>query len=79
MTWNKRVIRREYPPVSVTFSIHEVFYDEDGKIDGWTAEPVCLSGDDLNDLKLDFFQTAIAFLKPVLVEEGDTLVEYKPR
>ena len=77
MTWNKRIIRRDHP-MGVTFSIHEVFYDNEGEIDGWTAEPVGLDGNDLDDLKLDFFLTANAFLKPVLVEVGDTLVEYKP-
>ena len=77
MTWNKRIIRRE-SPLGAVFSIHEVFYDDKGKVDGWTEAPVYLDGDDLDDLKLDFFLTANAFLKPVLVEVGDTLVEYRP-
>lgn len=44
MAWNYRVMRHEEwaPDGSgesvVTYMMHEVFYDEDGRVDGWTAE-----------------------------------------
>ena len=45
MHWNYRVIQQPERPhdlkdSSVALAIHEVFYDENNKIDGWSADPV---------------------------------------
>ncbi len=44
MSWNYRLTKEDvYSPgagVETVYSIREVYYDKDGKVDGWTAEPV---------------------------------------
>ena len=43
MTWNYRIIyhdKTDYPD----YAIHEVFYDEDGKVESWTSNPIDPSG-----------------------------------
>jgi hypothetical protein len=48
MTWNYRVINhRGADPYT---AIHEVYYDKDGKVVGWTENPVRFVGDDKDDL-----------------------------
>lgn len=44
MTWNNRIMRRRFPalrkgqPEQVLYGLHEVYYDENKKVDGWTKE-----------------------------------------
>ena len=37
MSWNYRVIRYAN---NEGFGLHEVYYDESGKVEGWTEDPV---------------------------------------
>jgi len=50
------------------FQIHEVFYGDDGAIDGWTVEPVLPLGESLSELREDVRYFLSAFRKPVLEE-----------
>lgn len=69
MTWNYRVLRKQYVESGITqYSIHEVYYDEDGEIKGWTADPVEPHGETLVELKEDLTCFIKALEKPVLVE-----------
>ena len=71
MTWDHRVIKDEYGQ----FVIHEVYYDIDGNIDGWTANPTKPCGDEsLDDLKEDIKIYVKALEKPVLIEVEGKLV-----
>jgi hypothetical protein len=47
--WNYRVMKREVNPGEFEFSIHEVYYDDDGKIEGTTGPliPSCSSEEGL--------------------------------
>jgi hypothetical protein len=36
--WNERVMRRVDPDGEVTFAVHEVYYDADGVVNGWTDD-----------------------------------------
>lgn len=50
MTWNYRVMKRKNSGGEFEFGIYEVYYDENGKVKGWTEDsmtPVCSSSDDL--------------------------------
>lgn len=67
-TWNYRVLRKEHASGEVTFQIHEVFYDETGKIDGWTKDPVQPLGESLGELREDIRYFLAAFRKDVLEE-----------
>lgn len=43
MPWNHRVMRRTYVgdfETIVVDEIYEVYYDDDGNVDGWTTDPV---------------------------------------
>jgi hypothetical protein len=65
------------------YAVHEVYYNEDGEIDGWTAQPVSPAGDDLKQLDSDLSLFSAALSLPVL-EELETggnckLVEVTPK
>ena len=59
--WNYRVLER-----AGEFAIHEVFYDDDGKIAGWTETPVFPRAESLEDLALELERYAQAVDKPVI-------------
>lgn len=44
-SWNYRIIRH---PDHV--ALHEVHYDKDGRVEGWTEDPVRFVGDSPRDL-----------------------------
>jgi hypothetical protein len=57
MSWNYRIVRdvqRVGDEEHESFSIREVYYDDDGKITGWTAEPCCPAGETWVDLVDDY-------------------------
>ncbi len=71
MTWNHRVIRKmvmEGQQEIPIFQIYEVYYNEDGEIDGWTMEPDCPMGETLEELKNDIQYNLKALDAPVLEE-----------
>jgi len=48
--WNYRIMKRKNDQGQCVFGIYEVFYDDDGKLKGWTENsltPVCESEDDV--------------------------------
>lgn len=45
MTWNYRVMKYKNGEVGV----HEVYYDDDGKVQNWTKQAIIV-GEDLKDL-----------------------------
>ena len=77
MTWNYRVLVREYPQTQEdVFAIHEVYYDENDAPGSCTVNPVAPIGDSLEELKGVLQMYATALEKPVLRYEefqGDTL------
>jgi len=69
MTWNYRVIKREDEQNGCAYQIHEVYYDDAGKIETWTKEAVKPLGESLEALREDCAHFLQAFRQPVLVEE----------
>ena len=68
--WNYRVMHRTDKP-SDYYSIIEVYYDEDGKIDGWVdCAGSALIWSELEDLKGTVSMLLEAFNKPVLCWDG---------
>jgi hypothetical protein len=49
--------------------IHEVYYDDDGKPNGYTANPVSVSGADIDDLHWMLARMQEALTKPILNKE----------
>ena len=77
--WNYRVIRKHHTESdSVTYHVHEVYYRDDGNIDGWTQESVAPMGDTAAELREDIRYFLRAFRSPILEEqetdEGSTLI-----
>jgi hypothetical protein len=67
--WNYRVIRKYHKESdSNTYQIHEVYYDDEHKIEGWTQSPVGPMGESLAELRNDIQHFIKAFQKPVLTE-----------
>ncbi|OQA28853.1 MAG: hypothetical protein BWY57_03439 [Betaproteobacteria bacterium ADurb.Bin341] len=49
MSWNYRVIRHAAPNGEEYYGLHEIYYDQHGKIELWCETPVAV-GNDLDDL-----------------------------
>jgi hypothetical protein len=73
--WNYRLMIREYPfrhDVETCIEMHEVYYDEDGKPNGYTKDPVAFSLiiDHTDNLEEDMLQLknnyCKALEKPIL-------------
>lgn len=84
-TWNHRVIWHK--PVGRLaklglrepwLGIHEVYYDEKGKVRGWTAEATSVTGESTNELIETLTRMLRACDQPVLCVSGETLVEMRP-
>ena len=71
--WNYRVIRNRHTETdSVTYQVHEVYYREDGGIEGWTQDPVAPLGETAEELREDIRYFLHAFRCPILeVRETD--------
>ena len=59
--WNYRVMDRDGE-----LAIHEVQYDDAGKVVGWSAEPTFPAGPDLDELAANLELYAHALAEPVL-------------
>jgi hypothetical protein len=69
-TWNYRVLRKTHTDANAaSYDIHEVYYREDGEIDGWTAESVRPYGEMMEELREDLRYLLHAFRRPVLEEQ----------
>ena len=70
--WNYRIIRKYHKESDVsTYHIHEVYYDDENMIEGWTQSPVEPMGESLEELRNDIVHFLKAFEKPVLTESNE--------
>lgn len=67
MTWNYRIIKRDLKESSY-FAVHEVFYDDKGKITSWTADPIDLTAESPKEIKRMLQQIVDDVNTPALVE-----------
>jgi len=66
--WNHRVLKEILPNGKDWYSVREVFYNADGSINGYTKEPVDISGESIDDLR-KYVQWILNCLdKPILVD-----------
>ena len=83
MHWNHRIIRKVDPSSSeLYFEIHEVHYDDNGKIEAWTESAVSPFGESKGELESEVRLFLKAFEKPILecrtVEGKEVLIEIDP-
>lgn len=76
MTWNYRIVHEVKTVRGITdetFSIHEVYYNDDGNIDLWSVDPIEPQGCSADDLMEDLCHMMEALTHPVL--EKSELIE----
>ena len=67
MTWNYRVVRHVVASLGETYyQIHEVYYNEDGKIMSMTEKGIAPLGETTTELQLELTRMLDALKKPVL-------------
>lgn len=55
---------------SACFAVHEVYYDEKGKITNWTADPINITGDSPKDVT-KILQTMLKDIKRPVLKESE--------
>lgn len=65
MSWNYRVMLQSAKGEK-TYGIHEVYYSDRGKVQGWTTDIMPPCGDTLAELRRDLAFMSKAFKGPVL-------------
>lgn len=76
MSWNYRVIRHRQASIAASgdaYTIHEVFYDKRGKIDGW-SDAMHPLGETISELRSDMRYMSKALKLPVLEIKNNKLV-----
>jgi hypothetical protein len=67
--WNYRVFHRCYliadTPVE-QYTVREAYYDDDGKVTGWSAEPSAPMGDTMEELEEDLAHMRVALDRAVI-------------
>lgn len=48
MSWNIRIMRHTKP--GEWYALHEVYYDDDGRVISWTQEPLDISGESVEEI-----------------------------
>ena len=81
MSWNHRVLVTEYThadgEVETWFSIHEVYYDKDGKPEGPTKNAIAVAGNSKKELKWTLNEMRKCLGKPFLWGDDRFPQEYK--
>lgn len=67
MTWNYRVIKHDQSRPAY-FAVHEVYYDEKGNVQSWTAESVVIVGDSKQEVMKTLEYIMADVRHPVLKE-----------
>lgn len=75
MYWNHRII--EHNEVEFYEAIHEVYYNEDGSIQGWTENPVSIMKYEEDSWEKIVEWIKVALSKPVLIVRYDINKGYR--
>ena len=70
MGWNHRVMKSKDGDDDY-YQIHEVYYDKEGKVDGYTARGTSPCGNSLQELKEDLERMLKSLDKEVLIYESE--------
>ena len=69
MFWNNRIVCTTDDEGNHWYGTHEVFYEDDGKLACYTANPVEPGAETMNDLEDIILMYGEAMKRPVLYEE----------
>lgn len=63
--WNHRLIATEHKGETY-YQIHEVYYDKDGVPNGYTSNPISVSGESIEDIRWVLDKMKECLNKPVI-------------
>jgi hypothetical protein len=69
--WNYRVMKREISEGQFEFGIYEVHYDNEGKVEGWTENPLTPTHESIKELEAELKRMITAFEKETLIYDKD--------
>lgn len=67
-TWNHRVVKTQ-DGAEDWYGIHEAYYDQNGKLNGWTRLPVQVAGNSIQDLRKTLEQMLECLNKEVIDDQ----------
>ena len=70
MGWNHRVMKHKDGEDDF-FTIHEVYYDKEGKVDGYTTKGSSAGGNSLQELRENLERMLRSLDKEVLIYESE--------
>ena len=71
MHWNNRIFKHQQGD-QIWYSIHETFYDEDGKVELWTQEEISPYGETVDEL-IEHVEQLLNDIK----KSKEDIIEYK--
>jgi hypothetical protein len=80
MSWNHRILVTEHEYIGQMtkyFQIHEVYYDNEGKPNGYTANAIDVGGEDVESIEWTLNKMKEALTKPKLWGDNKFPKEYK--
>lgn len=79
MIWNHRLMRRRLKNGYVVWAIHEVYYDEGGRVKYWTEDPVLVEEEEADELRETLERFMRAMSQPALdYETGKEIKHAQP-
>jgi hypothetical protein len=75
MSWNYRVLAHKYEE-EIYFEIHEVYYDENGILNGYKEKPVTIGGENIKGMRWALNKMKECLKKPILLAGDDFPKEY---
>ena len=75
MSWNYRVLAHKYEE-EIYFEIHEVYYDENGILNGYKEKPVTIGGENIKGMRWALNKMKECLKKPILWAGDDFPKEY---
>lgn len=72
MSWSYRIVEDKHGGLS----IREVYYDDAGVVESWSADGMAPYGETMAELNSDFSMMQDAFYEPVLKAAGNSLEEH---
>lgn len=66
MAWNYRILAHREKEEEIYFQIHEVYYDQNGKPNGYAASPSNVSGEDEGAINWALDNMKACMQKPIL-------------
>jgi hypothetical protein len=64
--WNHRVMRRNFDGGDSEYGIHEVYYNENDKVEAWTENPIAPTETTIKELQQTLERMKLALKKPIL-------------